>query len=357
MSVLTSSSSVRCPICGAAARTVYTGYPGYQEPSRFDLGACDACNTGFVLDTAVDTRPIYEAIYGAAEVVPGYNRYVRYARDILAVDDPLGWLATQEVSYWGIRQHVMSAGLHANDAIVEVGSGLGYLTYALNKSGRPTIGVDISREAVDQATRVFGNSYVHMDLAHYAAQRAGQCRLVIGTEVIEHVPDVYAFLEAGIALLQPGGELLVTTPNRDACSQDIAWDVEAPPVHLWWFSARSFEAMAEKLGCQVRLVDLGSYPQHDTWRQRVLGRNGMPLNQPVLDRHGNVIRHRPLQPRALRAASKILRSAISRIRRVIRFGQRAVTDRSLSPAPALCVIFEKASAHELNHPGMTESST
>ena len=80
--------------------------PGYQEPSRFDLGACDACNTGFVLDTAVDTRPIYEAIYAAAEVVPGYNRYVRYARDILAVDDPLGWLAAQEVSYWGIRQHV-----------------------------------------------------------------------------------------------------------------------------------------------------------------------------------------------------------------------------------------------------------
>jgi hypothetical protein len=171
------------------------------------------------------------------------------------------------------------------------------------------------------------------------------------------VPDVYAFLEACIALLQPGGELLVTTPNRDACSQDIAWAVEAPPVHLWWFSARSFEAMAEKLGCQVRLVDLGSHPQHDTWRQRVLGRNAMPLNQPVLNRHGNVIRHRPLQPRALRAASKILRSAISRIRRVIRFGQRAVTDRSLSPAPALCVIFEKASAHELNRPGMTESFT
>ena len=357
MSVLTSSPSVRCPLRGAAARTVYTGYPGYQEPSRFDLGACHVCNTGFVLDAAVDTRSIYEAIYGAAEVVPGYSRYARYARDIHAVDDPFGWLAAQEVVYWGIRQHVMSAGLHANDVIVEVGSGLAYLTYALNKSRRPTIGVDISRESVDRAKRIFGNSYVHTDLAHFAKQRAGQCRLVIGTEVIEHVPDVYAFLEAGIALLQPGGQLLVTTPNRDACSQEIAWDVEAPPFHLWWFSARSFEAMAKKLGCQVRLVALGSHPQHDTWRQRVHGRNAMPLKQPILDRHGNVIRHRPLQPRALRAASKILRIAMGRIRRVIRFGQRAVTDRSLAPAPTLCVILEKASAHELNRPGMTESST
>lgn len=330
-----------CPICGETAREVFAQYPGYQEPYCFDLAACTACHTGFVLGPHEDTTPIYEAIYRNAENVPGYGRYWRYAQEVLRVTTPLEWLAAREPAYWAIHHHLLNTRFSANDLIAEVGSGLGYLTYALNKHGYHTTGIDVSGAAVGRATAAFGGNYIKAELSQFGQANAGRYRFVIATEVIEHISDPYSFFESGLKLLQPGGEFLITTPNRDACSMDIVWDVEAPPVHLWWFSWRSFQAMARRLSCKVKMVDLSSHPASSTWSQHVLGDRPMPMKRPVLDREGRVIRHRRPKPVLIRAVLKLGRIATIATRRISPFSNSSKEKTPCLYSPTLCVAFEK----------------
>ena len=132
-----------CPICAVGpVRLVWRAYPGYREPDTFDIAECASCRTRMALPLDVDATAVYEAIYRQADRIPGYDRYVRYAADIAREDDPLAYLAGRELAYWGIREAL--AGEPGRPLrILEVGSGLGYLTYALRRAGH-----EVDREQV-----------------------------------------------------------------------------------------------------------------------------------------------------------------------------------------------------------------
>ena len=275
-----------CPLCSEQASVIYQGHPGYQEPDVFDIARCNTCQTSFVLADGIDVSPIYEAIYRQASVIPGYGRYAVYAREILKSEDPLGYLADQEVIYWGVRRRLEQLGKR-NIRILEIGSGLGYLTYALNKAGYHTTGIDISSSAIEKAISTYGaGHYLQADLFAYAQANIEQYDVVILTEVIEHLSDPYPFLRAGLSLLAPGGELLITTPNNAAYASDVVWEVEGPPVHLWWLSTHSFTAMANKIGCSLNFLDLSDFPAADTWYVEQIPGSPCVSKFPILDRNG-----------------------------------------------------------------------
>lgn len=332
-----------CPICeGMNAAVTFRGHPGYQKPAVFDIARCADCNTSFVPASGIDTRPIYDAIYRHVERVPGYSRYLKFAE---AVDDhpaPLEYLAAQEVTYWGIKHVLETIGRRPDDTAIEIGSGLGYLTAALNRSGIPTTGIDVSAVAVKKAAERYGPYFVQGDVEAYATAHAGEHAVAIATEVIEHIEDVYPFLESGLKLLKPGGRLLVTTPNREAWTPAVVWEGEGPPVHLWWFSRDSFRAIAVRLGCELTFADASASPHARSWRLRHVPGSPRAVKMPVLDEHGELVPE-------LRPAS-FPRSLARRIRRMLRTvsgGRSAVTvaapdGAKRTPSPTLVAVLRKA---------------
>ena len=269
-------------------------HPGYQEPDTFDIAHCPRCHTGFARAEGVETGPVYEAIYRQIEHVPAYKRYLTYAKGVLETDAPLDYLAEKEEAYWAVRQHLRDSGLPRGSRILEVGSGLGYLTYALGSEGYDVRGVDISEAAVRQAADRYGDRYVSEDLFGWSESQAGRYDLVVMTEVIEHLEDVYPFLRACLRMVRPGGHLLITTPNREAWAPDVAWAADAPPVHLWWFSRASFEAIGARLGCSVSFVDFRTYPGADSWRLQHVEGSPRAILPPTLDASGRLVaRFRP----------------------------------------------------------------
>jgi SAM-dependent methyltransferase len=295
---------------------------------------CSTCDTAFVTGPA-DPGPVYERIYAQVERVPGYARYARHAREALRARDPLGYLAGAEDVYWAVARHLAErerAG-GARPRVLEVGSGMGYLTYALARRGYPVLGVDLSRAAVERARAAYGDLYQCGDVSGLAGGDA-RYDLAVMNELIEHVRDPAAVLRAVAGVLAPGGEILVTTPDKGYHPPGSLWDTELPPVHLWWFSEPSLRFLARGLGWGVRLLDFAEYN-----RSRYAVPPGSAPRAPVLDAAGRVRGG----GRAAGVAARLVE--VTRRAGVVR-GVRALQARLATAAagahrrrPTLCAIF------------------
>jgi 2-polyprenyl-3-methyl-5-hydroxy-6-metoxy-1,4-benzoquinol methylase len=248
----------KCLLCGGATRLLEQNYPGYQEPETFDIHYCSHCNTSFSLPM-VDTKQVYEQIYHSGEKLPLYERYWKYKNAVKCSDDPLQYLANNEEMYWAVKNTLQTT-VKEKLKILEVGCGLGYLTYALVMDGYNTTGLDISQNAIDEAVKNFGNHYICADITEYARQYKGVYDIVVLTEVIEHVEDPVSFLQSLTELLKPdGGKIILTTPNKTIYPANIVWNTDLPPVHLWWFSEDSMRYIANKLNANIQFVDFTEY--------------------------------------------------------------------------------------------------
>lgn len=204
---------------------------------------------------------IYEHIYAKAAQVPGYARYQRYRVQIKSSADPLGCLARQEDVYWSVQAALQQIGVRQGGParILEVGSGLGYLTYALNQAGYDCRGIDTSARAVACASGDFGALYAVQDLMQMTVGRDGLYDVIVALELIEHLADPAAFVRQAQGLLKPGGHLILTTPNQELYSRRYVWHTDPAPVHLWWFSKASLRQLAWQQQMHAWFIDFSAY--------------------------------------------------------------------------------------------------
>ena len=177
-----------CNLCGRPSRLLNSEHCGYQRPERYAIYECAYCDIQFA-EPLRAPRGIYEHIYRSSAVLPGYARYQRYASGITRQSDPLSWLAQQESVYWFVRKVILQQSLGSDDSVYEIGSGLGYLTFALQRAGINATGLDISETAVLAATKHFGPYYRVSSAASVSDIESGTAAAVIMTELIEHVEE------------------------------------------------------------------------------------------------------------------------------------------------------------------------
>jgi len=244
-----------CPICMATASELIENFRGYREDLSFTVFECAYCDVQFVSPMAIPDG-LYESIYGAADSLPHYHRYSGYRSAVKAETNPLKWLAEREPAFWFISQELPKLPKRAK--ILEVGSGLGYLTYAIKQAGFDIRGIDISQTAIDEAIERFGEFYSKQDLASLAAAEPQSFDAVIMTEVIEHVPNPALFIEWIAKLLKPGAKALITTPNKSSFAYNCCWRTENPPVHLWWFSETTLRKLAQGSRLSIKFADFSS---------------------------------------------------------------------------------------------------
>jgi SAM-dependent methyltransferase len=242
--------TVTCGICRSPARETVGSFEGFKAGQFFDLYECQACRTAFCYPLEVDPE-IYKEIYLHGETMPGYNRYHAYFRAVKNEESPLEFLAKQEDCYWFIDNYLRNHVDKQQAKLLEVGSGLGYLTYSLDKSGYNIQGVELSSVAVEEATKQFGNLYRCED-ALMLADDGERFDVILLTEVIEHLIQPATFVRQLGKLLNPGGCILVTTPNKDWAPNKLSpWGTDLPPVHLWWFTKEGFNKIAEAADLSV----------------------------------------------------------------------------------------------------------
>lgn len=107
----------------------------------------------------------------------------------------------------------------ADARVVDVGCGVGLLSEAMAAQGAQVIGLDLSPQVIDVAKLHLLESGLKVDYRllsaeSLAAQQPGEFDAVTCMEMLEHVPDPGAVIEACHALLKTGGDLFLSTLNR-----------------------------------------------------------------------------------------------------------------------------------------------
>jgi SAM-dependent methyltransferase len=338
--VFKGGNKLKCGICGGSASYKVRSIEGYKRGQKFDVLACDNCQVSYVNPLVPDQR-LYEAIYSNVQNVPGYSGYFELANAVSKASDPLAYIASTDGCYFGVAKHIRDTVVAPNTyPIVEIGCGQGYLTYALNKAGYRTIGVDISEAGICLAKERFGDNYFCGQIADWVNASNQRPALIVCTELIEHLSDPFEFMQVALENLDSGGQLLFTTPHKVEGEVGV-WDTELPPVHLWWFSKKSLVEMSSRLNAGIQFVDLSKYyfdnPGHRPGPERE-----KPLHSSLFDESYNLIapvKYKSAFRKKLRNFEKQLKSLIYKlIGRNMLDGQVPFTDAN---SISICAVLTK----------------
>jgi 2-polyprenyl-6-hydroxyphenyl methylase/3-demethylubiquinone-9 3-methyltransferase len=124
-------------------------------------------------------------------------------------------------------QYVQRLAELAHKEVLDVGCGGGILSEAMARVGAKVLGIDLGQGVLDVAelhaleakVPVVYRAVAAEDLA---CERPGAFDVVTCMEMLEHVPDPGATLGALAKLVRPGGDVIVSTLNRNARAFAVA---------------------------------------------------------------------------------------------------------------------------------------
>jgi 2-polyprenyl-3-methyl-5-hydroxy-6-metoxy-1,4-benzoquinol methylase len=140
--------------------------------------------------------------------------------------------------------------LQGSDRVLEVGSGSGAFLKQLRDRGISAQGIEYSETAVI-ATQAAGLQVENKSLQDLRDDYADQFDAICSFQVLEHVVDPLGFLQDALALLKPGGRLLLAVPNQHSFLRHYYNVLDMPPHHMTHWCAGTFRALTALLPVKV----------------------------------------------------------------------------------------------------------
>ena len=144
--------------------------------------------------------------------------------------------AKYSMYWWSNRFYATLARRYGNRGarFLEVGSGMGHLTGQLEDTFE-TFGMDLNHWAVKQSKAVVERSSLQTASAQELPYQDGVFNVVIIKHIVEHLPNPALALREIGRVTEPGGTLILATPNLDSALKPWKgdrWIGYQDPTHI-----------------------------------------------------------------------------------------------------------------------------
>jgi SAM-dependent methyltransferase len=201
-----------------------------------DILRCNKCGVGSTIVHDFNPASYYTKDYFEGGHRDGYAEYGR-SEEILRQD-------------FARLVSVLRSVAPQGGALLEIGCAYGFFLHSAQDHWH-IHGLEISEDAV-QRCHADGLSNVRQGMADQAALATlPPLQAIVMLDVIEHLPDPVAVLQACYEKLVPGGVLMLTTGDFGSPVARLfgsRWRLMTPPQHLWFFTAKGFRALAKRQG-------------------------------------------------------------------------------------------------------------
>ncbi|MEB3293275.1 MAG: class I SAM-dependent methyltransferase [Synechococcales bacterium] len=174
-------------------------------------------------------------------------------------------------------------GLNSNSQVVELASNDGYLLQYFLEKGIPVLGIEPSgnvaeaamQKGIDTVVKFFGR-----DTAREQTALGKQADLLLGNNVLAHVPDINDFVGGMKILLKPNGVITMEFPHLMRLMADNQFDT----IYHEHYSYLSFIAVEQVFAAHgLTLFDVEELPTHGG-SLRIYARHTEDESKPVSDR-------------------------------------------------------------------------
>lgn len=224
-----------------ASNAFIESHAAFQHEKRYPLRAkvCESCK---LVQVDYDVAP--------QELFGNYVYFSSYSDD---------WLAHAKAYCEMARRRF---GLDSSSLVVELASNDGYLLKNFLTMGIPVLGIDPSGTVAAAAAKIGVPTVVEFfgqELARDLVRQRRQADLIIGNNVLAHVPQLNDFV-AGIALLlRPNGNVTIEFPHLLELIEQVEFDT-IYHEHFSYFSVHAIEQVFARHG--LRLYDVERLPTH-----------------------------------------------------------------------------------------------
>ena len=170
-------------------------------------------------------------------------------------------------------------------SILDIGCGGGILCEAMAEKGAEVTGIDMAEQSLKVARMHLHESQLEVDyqlstIEALAEKKTEKYDIITCLEMLEHVPDPDSIIASAITLLNPEGQLFLSTINRNPKSFAMAilgaeYILRLIPrgTHEYRKFIKPSEMASSLRACQMQVRDISGMSYNPLTRQYSLGRD------------------------------------------------------------------------------------